>query len=225
MPERRTAQGFEEKGLEEISTSRLEAFSDGVFAIAITLLILEIKVPHLEGDEALLPVFAEAVAIVWGVRAELRGDRDLLGEPPFLYALAAPNRSRVQHAERCFLMFVSFIPFPTAVLAEYLQKPQSGNALSLYALGLLLPSAAWYFCWWYARHNGRLIDKRLTPEFVAFQTKQYLFSNLFYLGAFLVSFVNATAALVIIVVLALVYLLPQRPPEYRSEAETDKLKG
>ena len=99
---------------------RIEAFSDGVFAIAITLLVIEIGVPHIQGEgttlsHALLEQWPSylgyaisflQIGVIWAnhhnrFRFIARSDHILL----FLNIL--------------FLMCVAFIPFPTALLAEY----------------------------------------------------------------------------------------------------------
>jgi len=116
-------------------TGRIEAFSDGVFAIAITLLILELKVPHLEhvsgaalwkglGEEwpsyfALLTSFG-SVLIMWVhhhaiFRLAQRADAPLLFANGFL------------------LLMVTVVPFPTAVVAEYLATDAARAAAGFYA--------------------------------------------------------------------------------------------
>jgi uncharacterized membrane protein len=120
----------------EHETTRLEAFSDGVFAIAITLLVLEIKVPHFEGTatssalaDALLKQWPSYLALVTSfftvlimwvhhhivLRLVRRADVNLLFVNGFL------------------LLFISVVPFPTAVVAEYLGTPAAPAACTLYA--------------------------------------------------------------------------------------------
>ena len=107
------------------SSTRVEAFSDGVFAIAITLLILEIKVPHgidhgelWAGLRALWPSFVAfflsffVILIMWVNHHELLRLVRGVGYPFFF-------------ANGFVLLTVTFVPFPTAVLAEYLGTPQA----------------------------------------------------------------------------------------------------
>jgi uncharacterized membrane protein len=113
-------------------------------------------------------------------------------------------------------MCISFLPFPTAVLAEYMNNPQERyTAVSLYAFGLLLPAFAFLLIWAYGSYKYRLLDHRLAPAFVRQLTKQYLLSNLLYLSAVAVSFWHATTSLIICVCLTLLYLLPPKKPRYQ----------
>ena len=62
-----------------------------------------------------------------------------------------------------FLMAVAFLPFPTAVLGEYLDDdPQRKTAVAFYLLGLILPATGWLSMWLYARWDN-LIDESLDP--------------------------------------------------------------
>jgi uncharacterized membrane protein len=113
-----------------------------------------------------------------------------------------------------FLMAIAFLPFPTAVLGEYLDNAQQRDAaVRLYSFGLLLPAFGWIVVWLYANARG-LVDERLAPEYVRFLTVQYLLSNLLYGTALLLSFLDPWIALVIVVGLTLLYLLPPRRPRY-----------
>lgn len=113
-------------------TSRLEAFSDGVFAIAITLLILEIRVPHAgaEGDlwaglVALWPSYLAfvlsffVILIMWVNHHELMRQVRAVGYPFFF-------------ANGFVLLTVTFVPFPTAVLAEHLATAEARAAVTFY---------------------------------------------------------------------------------------------
>ena len=110
------------------STTRLEAFSDGVFAIAITLLILEIKVPHAEhglwaGLAALWPSYAAfalsfiVILIMWVSHHELMH---------MIHRVTYP----ILFVNGLLLLTVTFVPFPTAVLAEHLNTPAASSAVA-----------------------------------------------------------------------------------------------
>lgn len=123
-----------------VKTPRFETFSDAVFAIGITLLILEIKVPH--GDDLarglidLWPSFAAYVASflyigTWWMSHHLIGDHiaELDGGALFLNLI--------------FLMTISFIPFPTAVLADRIAAGDAtGIAAAFYGASMLLTTIA-----------------------------------------------------------------------------------
>ena len=123
-------------------TSRIEAFSDGVFAIAITLLILEIRPPGESGEGslwtglvALWPsYFAFALSffvilVTWIVHYDL------------MQLIRAPNHPFLL-ANGCALIYVTFIPFPTAVLADHLGGPQTSSAVAFYCGTFVFGSAA-----------------------------------------------------------------------------------
>ena len=198
----------------DLGTSRIEAFSDGVFAIAITLLIIEIAVPHVESGESLgdglldlWPSFFAyvlsfvTIGIYWAnhhsfFRLFLRTDHTFL----MLNVL--------------FLMCIAFLPFPTAALAEYLDDGEHRDtAVTLYAFGLLAPAIVWSALWLYGRVSG-LIDERLEPRFVRFLTWQFAASVGVYATAIVVSLASAEGALGLCVAITGVYLFPPRRPRY-----------
>jgi uncharacterized membrane protein len=202
----------------ELSTNRLEAFSDGVFAIAITLLILEIKIPsHEEIEHAgslydflihLWPSYFAyilsflVIGIYW---ANHHAFISLFTKTDHIF-----NMLNV-----LLLMFIAFLPYPTALLGDFFtDESQQSTAVTFYALGIWLPSIAWYFIWLYGRKN--LIDPRLSPTYLTGLNKLYLLSHLFYMVAFTISFFNAYISIGINIILALVYLMPPKKKEYIS---------
>ena len=197
-------------------TQRIEAFSDGVFAIAITLLIIEIGVPHVTGDETL----AEKLRDLWPSYGAYVLSFVMIGiywaNHHSFFRLFVRTDHYFLILNVVFLMAIAFLPFPTAVLGEYLNDSEyRDTAVRLYALGLLFPASGWLAVWMYANARG-LIDERLTPEYVRFMTVQYLLSNVLYASALMLSFLNAWVALAIVVGLTLLYLLPPRRPRYTS---------
>ncbi|HEX5030099.1 MAG TPA: TMEM175 family protein [Candidatus Eisenbacteria bacterium] len=123
-------------------TSRMDAFSDGVFAIAVTLLILEIRLPHAGAEGALWKslvalwpsYFAFAfsffvILVTWITHHDL------------MRLVRATNRP-VQLANGCALLYVTFIPFPTAVLAANLAGADISTAVAFYCGTFVFGSAA-----------------------------------------------------------------------------------
>ena len=205
----------------EQSTQRLEAFSDGVFAIAITLLILEIRVPHVgEGGEH--TSLATALFQLWPSYGAYLLSFVMIGIYWVNHHAFMRLFTRTDHGFNLlhifFLMCISFLPFPTAVLAEYLTNAEQWHtAVSLYALGLLLPAFSWFLVWLYGSYKYRLLDSRLDPTYIGFLNRQYLLSNGLYSLALLLSLWNTTVSLSICIGLTFLYLLPPRKPVFRKD--------
>src|SRR5688572_13267553 len=132
-------------------TSRLEAFSDGVFAIAITLLILEIKVPHAGSGGSLVRPLLELWPSYLGYLISF----------VTLGVMWTNHHAIFRYVHRCdryfllihifFLMCISFLPFPTAVLAEHLPYAASRRpAVAFYSGTLVVIALAYNAVWWYA---------------------------------------------------------------------------
>jgi TMEM175 potassium channel family protein len=206
-------------------TFRIEAFSDAVFAIAITLLIIEIGVPHLDEDPpgTTLP---QALVGLW---------------PSFLaYVISflqigviwANHHNRFRFIERSdhgllflnilFLMCVAFIPFPTALLAEYLEGTagERETAGVIYAGSLAVTAVFFTLLWLYAATNRRLVDRGLDPSLLRAMTRRYLLGTVAYVLVFLLAFVNVAASLALIVALALLFVLPEPGDRARKEASS-----
>ena len=117
-----------------------------------------------------------------------------------------------------FLMAIAFLPFPTAVLGEYLKEgAQRADAVTFYSLGLLLPATTWCLLWLYGRWRGLLVEG-LEPSYVRLATIQFLVSVALYGAAVAVSFVEPWAALAVCVGLTLLYLLPPLRPVFTAGA-------
>src|SRR4030067_3087085 len=116
---------------------RLEFFSDGVFAIAITLLILDIKVPPLESVHSVVNVW-RSIGQLWPSFFALSLSFVIiliawLGHHNLLRAVDKTSPS-FQIANGFFLFTIIFIPFPTAFMAEYLNTPFAQPAIVFYCL-------------------------------------------------------------------------------------------
>ena len=206
-------------------TGRIEAFSDGVFAIAITLLIIEIGVPHVEGEESL----SGALVGLWPSYVGYVISFLQIG------VIWANHHNRFRFVERSdhvllflnvlFLMCVAFIPFPTALLAEYLEgsADQRATAGAVYAGTLAVTAIFFTILWLYVAGNRRLVDRSLDPSLLRSMTLRYVAGAVAYLVAFAVAFISVTASLALIVVLALIFVLPE--PGERAAPEPARRRG
>ncbi len=195
-------------------TARLETFCDGVFAIAITLLVLEIHVPQL-GAEASSAALARLLVQNW---------------PSYLgYVLSfvvigimwANHHSIFRYVRRTdryflllnvgFLMCVAFLPYPTAVLARYL--PESGAqraAVATYSGTLFVIALAFNAVWWYAMLHPALVGPHADREGMRTITRRYALGPVSYAVTVGLAFVNVWACLGLHGLLALLYLLPEQ---------------
>ncbi|MCC9311207.1 DUF1211 domain-containing protein [Kitasatospora sp. RB6PN24] len=190
----------------EISTGRLEAFSDGVFAIAITLLTLDIKVPDGKGSlfDRLTqewPVLGAYVisfliiGVVWMNHHTMLFYIRRVDRPLMLFNLL-------------LLMNVAFIPFPTHVLAQALSTGQGEQTAAVfYGLTLTLGGIPFNAVWVYASSGHRHLGRNITPAQASVMRKHFLMGPLMYLGATLVGLVSAVASMTIFGVLLLFYMV------------------
>jgi uncharacterized membrane protein len=133
----------------EKETTRLEAFSDGVFAIAITLLVLELKVPHAAaGEQQTSLALGEKLLREWPSYLALATSFFTIlimwVHHHLLFKLVRKVDAKLLFANGFLLMLVSVVPFPTAVVAEYLATPEAPAAAEFYADVFVLISIAFY---------------------------------------------------------------------------------
>lgn len=202
--------------LPEEGTSRLEAFSDGVFAIAITLLVLELHVPRPQPGHPFNLLGAVVgqwpVFFAWALSIVVVGIYWANHHYLFRFYTGTDHYFRLLNV--LFLMCITFLPYPTQVLGSYILVPgQERAAVQIYCVGLLLPCLGWWATWSYARWAG-LVDSRLTSEFVASISWRNNFSTVPFLLALLVSEVSWACSLVLQVAVMALWLLPPPRPRY-----------
>src|SRR5262245_54401750 len=148
-----------------LRTGRLEAFSDGVFAIAITLLVLEISVPAGSEDDLLGAFFDQwqsylAYVVSFATVGLLWLEHAIITE----YVERA--NAVLIRLNLLLLMVVSFIPFPTKLLAEYGGDDNAGHvAATVYGITLLAAAAMVSVVWRYAV-DARLVRADIAEEFI-----------------------------------------------------------
>src|SRR5947209_14441146 len=155
---------MENKRMDEKETGRLEAFSDGVFAVAITLLVLNIKVPGIESDIKLwqtlldewpMMIAAYATSFVTIGVMWLNHHR--------LYVHITRTNTVLMLLNLSLLLVIVFIPVPTALLAEYILIPDQHIAAIVYSGTFLAMAICFYVLWRYASYHNRLLGKNVNP--------------------------------------------------------------
>jgi uncharacterized membrane protein len=179
--------------MEQSETVRIEQFSDGVFAIAITLLVLGITVPK---ARELGPGGSLASTLI------KQWPHYLAFVTSFITILAKwVNHHRIfsfiQRTDHLFLywnglllLFITFMPFPTTLLAEYLLHPEAKVAGAVFAGTYVASAFAFKGLWHHASKNGRLLTKNVDDREIQQITMQYRYGPLLYLAAFALSFVS-----------------------------------
>jgi uncharacterized membrane protein len=160
---------------------RLEAFSDGVFAVAITLLALDLAVPaSTQTQRHLLDAIGEQWPAYLGYVVSFATIGALwLGHNAITDYLDRVDITFLR-LNLLVLMFVSFLPFPTRLVAEYVSRDTAERvAATTYGLTLLASTAVLSLLWRYALHaqlvrpdasddEVKLLTKRLSPSLVAY---------------------------------------------------------
>ena len=192
-------------------TTRLEAFSDGVIAIAITLLVLEVRVPEAEDVHSTTALWHE-LRDLWPAYLGYLISFVTIGIMWANHHNIFRHIARTDHylilSNTLFLLCIGFLPFPTALLTEYLGEPGERTAAVVYSGWFLVTVRSYFLLWWYPSHNGRLLDPEANPHAVAETTKRFRLGPPSYALAFVLAFVSTAASLVVLLLLALIYVLP-----------------
>jgi uncharacterized membrane protein len=204
---------------------RIEAFSDAVFAIACTLLVIEIPVPHLEDvlrPGALWPALKE----VWPSLAAF-----LISFATLLIAWANHHRGSKMlvrsseaflYANGFLLLTVTFMPFPTAVLAHYISTSQANIATVFYSAACLLMNLGFNVLWFCVHRPIRLLAPSVSKAAQRKLTIQTLSGLTFYLCTTALSYWFPATALIIISGVQLLWIVTSID-DRRSDLTPDSL--
>ena len=190
-----------------LSTKRIEALHDGVFAIVMTLMVFEIKVPTLHSSAeittelfGLLPVFLSYVisfvnlGIYW------------IGQHIQQHYIVASDRV-FAWINILFLMLISLLPFSSAMLGEHsdVQLSYIMYGTNLIAIGLV---SGWSWC--YATHHHRLTEHSINPTFVRAVKRRILVGPIVCVLAIIASFFTMRLSLLLYVLILPYYIFPGR---------------
>lgn len=200
-------------------TARMEAFADGVFAIAFTLPVVEIVLPTVEQQGSRLG--AELVGL-WPAYLGYALASAVIGlywvHHHFSGAIYRTTGHWFLVATVVFLTAIGFIAFPARVFAEHLADPEARATASVYwVISLAFVAWAWLLKWMVGRTRGQ-VDERLEPTYVSRLNRRYwLFALLNSVAAALV-LVSWPLGLLLSALVSLTLIIPPETPEYVTEA-------
>ena len=193
------------------SKARVEAFSDGVFAIIVTLLVLEIKVPHIELDDsgaqlwsALTPLLPKVLSWVLSF---------------LMLCVIWVNQHRIMSQianithgifwlNTVLLLVCSFIPFPTALLGDYPMNPVSSL---VFGLVMALMAFAFNLLRWQALHDPNVLKADVNRiQFRRAAWQAFLFGPVLYGTGALLSFLSPWLSLAVFAFVPFYFILLNR---------------
>jgi uncharacterized membrane protein len=190
-----------------LAIHRIVALTDGVFAIVMTLLVLEISIPeiaqsslHTELPSRLLELWPKLLSYV--ISFMILGIFWYLHHIAFHYIKRSDNG--LVWLNILFLMFIALIPFSTALFGSYGTEQL---ALVIYAINIILVTVMRFIIWIYATGKHRLVDINISPSLLKWDrliSLGFLFIFLLMIG---VSFINVAAARAVFILLGVLGLI------------------
>ncbi len=192
-------------------SGRVEAFIDGVFAIAITLLVLEIKVPAVTAGRSLW----SALGTQWPSYAAYVVSFLVIGimwiNHHTVFALIARVDRTLLFLNLLLLLVVAAIPWPTALVAAYLDRGGAAAqaALAVYSSFMVAHALTFTLFWWYATRTGDLFHDHVDPAGARRTRIPFAVGSLAYPATVGLSFLSPPATLVAHGALAVYYAFNQ----------------
>lgn len=186
--------------------NRTEAFSDGVFAIIITLLVLELRVPHLSDPTDV----NELLAALWQLSPKLLSWAMSFAVSAIvwvnhhrLFEMLRHLDQRLFYANAFLLFWASFIPFPTALLGDY---PHNPLAVSLYGVVMALLGVGFFVLRLYAQRHPHLLHDDVDLTLFRSRTRSVLLLGpTVYLSAALLAWVQPYVSFALYVLTAVYF--------------------
>lgn len=195
-----------ESRIRERGSGRLEALSDGIFAFAMTLLVLNLKPPSpgLSTDQLLSALAGLGPGILcYAISFALLG---------VYWSGQAAQYQYVRKVDQAytwitigFLAIVVLVPFSTSLLSEY---PDSLIAIWAYGANLVLIGVMLFWLWAHATGGCRLVDRNLPAGVIRYAKWRSLLAPACYLAAMLAAVVSPALSLAVFTLTPLLYILP-----------------
>ena len=211
--------------------SRFEGFTDAVFAIAPTLLMVEIKPPGAPDGPHAYTSLTHAMAEQWREHLALLLCYVTIGAYWLQHHYTGRIYARSDHVfgliNLLFLLAIVAIPYPIRVWCFHVGTPFEPTAAVALTAGLALTAVTWMMKWFYGMSGGRrVMDERLAPDFLKQMTRRYGIATLILILAVPVAVAAPRTGAGIAVLTVAWFLIPQPAPRYlpgqepgRKEAE------
>lgn len=188
-----------------MNKTRMEAFSDGIFAIAITILILEIKIPNVEPDKLFDAFVSQGHKLFAYVLSFIIIGMYWIAHHYMIHLIKNIDRNSLW-LNTLNLMFICFLPYPTGLLGEY---PDSQFAVFLYASSLSCVNITGTLFWFYSaslNENKASISKGYR-NYVAIL---HLSPMVLYVFAMLLSLIKIELSYFVFILVPLFFIIPNR---------------
>ena len=189
-----------------MTTSRLETFADGVFAIAATLLILNV-----DAQVSDVPDLGARLLHIWPSYLAYAVSFVTIG---IMWVNHHTVMSQIDRVDRRFLlatvgllMCIAFVPFPTRLVAEHIRAEGARDAALAYGFTMVATAIMFSVTWFYASRGRRLLRPDADPAIVSGISRSYLPGPWIYLAATLIAFVTPTTSVTLFMAIALFYVI------------------
>lgn len=192
---------------EAASTARIEALSDNIFAVAMTLLVLDLHIPaHAKGT-----ILWPYVAVLWHHMRTFAMSFFIVGIywvlHHHIFVFIKRSDRTLLWLNLLFMLFVVITPFSAGLLGAF---DESRTATTVYSANILLLGVSLLAVWWYATHDHRLVEATLPRPVIRLEAVRMMMLPAIYILAAGVSFVNTTASMAIFVLAPFLYLWPAK---------------
>ncbi len=199
---------------EASETGRVEAFSDGVFAIAATLLVLNLRVPAIQWERAGGGALWQTLVAQWPIY--------LAFVISFLSILIVWSNHHnvfniIQRVDHTFLLLngllllgITAMPYTTTLLADSLGHPAERVGTLIYSGVALFVALAFFGLWLYASSGRRLLAAATPTTTIASVTRQVAVGPTAFALAFALAFASAKASVAVFIAIEVFYAIPSR---------------
>jgi uncharacterized membrane protein len=207
----------------ERGLNRFEGFSDAVFAIALTLLIVEIKVPGSPDGPQGYSDLAKAMAEQWREHLALVLCYVVIGAYWLQHHYSGRIYAKSDHwfstINLLFLLAIVAIPYPIRIWCFHFGTRFEAVASVTLVVGLALTACTWMAKWFYGMSGRRVMDERLAPDFLRQMTRRYGIATLAQIVAIPLAIALPRVGVALALMCVAFFLLPQPKPRYRPGEE------
>ena len=207
--------------------SRFEGFTDAVFAIVLTLLIVEIKPPGAPDGPHGYTNLVQAMAEQWREHLALLLSYLTIGSFWLQHHYSGRIYARSDHVfgliNLLFLLAIMVVPYPIRVWCFHVGTPFEPTGAIMLTAGLAAIALTWMMKWFYGMSGDRrVMDERLAPDFLKQMTRRYGIATLILIAAVPVAVAAPRIGVAVGVLTVAFFLIPQPTPRYRPGHEPSR---